>query len=161
MLIARHHTLSAAARAIRVQKPTVGRRLEALERRIGAKLLAKTPTGFGLTEAGAAVLSAVERIEQEALSVERMIAGSDIKLEGSIRLATVDTFASEMLGPILAQFRAAHVDIRIEVIAGSGVVSLSKREANVALRFVPLTHQDVAVRRVGTVVFGLYAAPGY
>ena len=139
----------------------MGRRLEALERRIGAKPLTKTPTGFGLTEAGAAVLSAVERIEQEALSVERMIAGSDIKLEGAIRLATVDTVASEMLGPILAQFFAAHADVRIEVIAGSSVVSLSKREADVALRFVPFTHQDTAVRWVGTVAFGFYAAPGY
>ena len=161
MLIARHHTLSAASRAIQVQRPTVGRRVEALEHRIGAKQLTKTPTGFVLTEAGAAVLSAVERIEQEALSVERMIAGSDIKLEGAIRLATVDTVASEMLGPILAQFFAAHADVRIEVIAGSSVVSLSKREADVALRFVPFTHQDTAVRWVGTVAFGLYAAPGY
>ena len=66
-----------------------------------------------------------------------------------------------MIGLILSKFRAAHVDVRIEVIAGSGVVSLSKRKANVAICFVPFTHQDTAVRWVGTVAFGLYAAPGY
>lgn len=47
LMIARHRTLSGAARALHVQQPTMGRRLEALEQRAGAKLLQKTPAGYG------------------------------------------------------------------------------------------------------------------
>ncbi len=108
LMIARHHTLSGAARALGVQQPTMGRRLEAMEQRAGAKLLLRTPSGFVLTEAGEAVLGNVERIELETLAVQRRIVGRDIRLEGTVRLTVVDTLASEVLTPILAAFRESH-----------------------------------------------------
>src|SRR6185437_3454677 len=77
--IARHGTLSAAARALGVQQSTMGRRLDAIETRAGARLLQKTPSGFVLTVAGDAIISRVERIETEALAVERAIAGKDVR----------------------------------------------------------------------------------
>src|SRR5271157_4095403 len=63
LAISRHRTLSAAADALGVQQSTMGRRLKALEARVGAKLLQKTPAGFVLTSAGEAILDNVERIE--------------------------------------------------------------------------------------------------
>lgn len=161
LMIARHHTLSAAARALHVQQPTMGRRLEALEQRAGAKLLQKTPQGYVLTAAGEAVLGNVERIEMEALSVERLIAGSDIRLEGTVRLTTVESLAAEVLSPVLAAFRLSHPAVLVEVAATRLSLSLTKREADVALRLVPFQQSDLVVRKVGQVAFGLYAAPAY
>jgi DNA-binding transcriptional LysR family regulator len=161
LMIARHRTLSGAARALGVQQPTMGRRLEALEQRAGAVLLQKTPTGYVLTEAGEAVLANVERIEAETQAVERLIAGKDLRLEGTVRLTTLETLAAEILPPVLAAFRISHPSVRVEIVAATRSLSLTKREADVALRMAPFTQSDLVARKVGQVAFGLYAAPGY
>ncbi len=161
LMIARHRSLSAAARALGVQQPTMGRRLEALEQRAGATLLLKTAQGYVLTEAGEAVLASVERIEAETLAVERLIAGKDTRLEGTVRLTTIETLAAEVLAPALAAFRIRHPAVQIEIVAAPRSLSLTKREADVALRVAPFTQPDLVARRVGAIAYGLYAAPGY
>lgn len=161
LMIARHHTLSGAARALGVQQPTMGRRLEALEQRAGAKLLQKTPGGYVLTEAGEAVLGNVERIEAETVAVGRLVAGKDVKLEGTVRLTTIETLAAEVLSPVLAAFRLSHPFVQVEVVASSRSLSLTKREADVAVRLAQFKQSDLVVRHVGDVAYGLYASPGY
>jgi DNA-binding transcriptional LysR family regulator len=161
LMIARHRTLSGAARALGVQQPTMGRRLEALEQRAGAALLHKTPTGYVLTEAGEAVLANVERIEAETEAVERLIAGKDLRLEGTVRLTTLETLAAEILSPVLASFRLSHPAVRVELVAATRSLSLTKREADVALRMAPFTQPDVFARKVAEVAYDLYASPAY
>lgn len=161
LMIARHRTLSAAARALGVRQPTMGRRLEALEQRVGAVLLQKTSHGYVLTEAGAAVLANAERVEAEVLAVERLIAGKDLRLEGTVRLTTVEILATEILAPVLAAFRLRHPAVRVEVVAAHRTLNLTKREADVALRLARFTQSDLVVRRAGTMTYGLYAAPSY
>src|SRR5690242_9608919 len=85
LAIARHGSLSAAARALKVTQSTMSRRLEGLEARMGARLLHKTPQGYVLTPVGEAILGNVERIENEALAVERAVTGKDVRLEGAVR----------------------------------------------------------------------------
>jgi DNA-binding transcriptional LysR family regulator len=161
LMIARHRTLSAAARALQVQQPTMGRRLEALEQRAGATLLQKTPAGYVLTPSGEAVFATVERIEAEALAVERLIAGKDLRLEGTVRLTTVETLAAEVLSPVLAAFRLTHPAVQVEVVAGTRSLSLTKREADVALRVAPFTQPDVVAQKIGEIAYGLYASAAY
>jgi DNA-binding transcriptional LysR family regulator len=161
LAIARHRTLSGAARALGVQQSTMGRRLDALEERVGAILLQKTPSGFVLTAAGEAILGNVERIENEALTVERIITGQDVRLDGTVRLTTVDSLAAETLPPILAGFHEKYPGITLEVITDSRSLSLTKREADVALRLVPFTQHDVAVRKVADFASGVYASRDY
>lgn len=107
------------------------------------------------------MLANVERIELEALAVERAIAGRDVRLEGTVRLTTVESLAAEVLSPILAAFRLSQPLVQVEVAATTRSLSLTKREADVALRVVPFTQSDLVVRRVGELSYGLYAAPGY
>jgi DNA-binding transcriptional LysR family regulator len=160
-MIARHRTLSAAARAMGVRQPTMGRRLQALEHRAGATLLQKTPDGYVLTAAGEAVLAAVERIEAETQAVERLIAGKDLRLEGTVRLTTVETLAADVLSPVLAAFRVDHPLVRVEIVAATRSLSLTKREADVALRIAPFLQPDLVARKVGELAYGLYASPAY
>ena len=161
LAIARHGTLSAAARALGVTQTTMGRRLSGLEARAGARLLARTPGGFVLTPAGEAVLGNVERIEAEALAVERRITGRDIRLEGVVRVTSVEILAVEVLTSAFAAIRARHPGIVLEVAADARSLSLARREADIAVRLARLTQPDLAVRRVGGLGFGLYAAPAY
>lgn len=161
LMIARHQTLSGAARALNVQQPTMGRRLEALEQRAGVRLLQKTPGGYVLTEAGEAILGNVERIELEVLSSERLIAGKDVRLDGTVRLTTLGTLAAEVLSPILAGFRRDHPAVQVEVLTATRSLSLTKREADVALRLAPFSQADVVARKVGAVGYALYASSAY
>ncbi len=161
LAIARHGTLSAAARALAVQQTTMGRRLAGLEARAGARLLAKTPGGYVLTPAGEAVLGNVERIEAEALAVERRITGRDIRLEGVVRLTTIEILAVELLTGAFAALQRAHPGIQLEVAADARSLSLARREADIAVRLARLSQNDLAVRRVGMLGFGLYASPAY
>jgi len=161
LTIARHGNLSAAARVLKVTQTTMGRRLEALHERSGARLLQKTPNGFVLTAAGERVLGAVERMEAKALAVERAISGEDVRLEGRVRIATVEAFAARVLTPILARLHVRHSGIVVELDTDTRSVSLSRREADVAVRLAEFQLHDVVVRRAGAMAFAVYAAPGY
>jgi DNA-binding transcriptional LysR family regulator len=114
-----------------------------------------------LTAAGEAVLGNVERIENEALAVARQIAGKDIRLEGNIRLTTVETLAAFVLAPAFAEFRRTHPLVELEIAANNRQVSLLKREADVALRVGAFQQADIVARKVGNVAYAVYASAEY
>lgn len=161
LAISRHRTLSAAANALGVQQSTMGRRLKALEARVGAKLLQRTPTGFVLTAAGEAILDNVERIESETQAVERAISGQDVRLEGVVRLSAIEGLTVEVLTPILADFHAHYPGITLDLITNVRHLSLTKGEADLALRMSRFTQNDVVVRKVAEFAFAAYASPVY
>jgi len=161
LTIARHGTLSAAARALGVTQTTMGRRLEALQGRAGVKLLNRTPGGFVLTTAGERVLANVERMEAEALAVERAVTGEDARLEGEVRITTVEALAAHLLVPALGPLAARYPAITVEIDVDTRSLSLSRREADIAVRLAAFEQHDAIVRKVGTMLFGVYASPAY
>jgi DNA-binding transcriptional LysR family regulator len=161
LAISRHRTLSAAADALGVQQSTMGRRLKALEARVGTKLLQKTPAGFVLTSAGEAILDNVERIESETQAVERAISGRDRRLDGVVRLSAVEGLTVEVLTPILADFHAHYPGITLDLITNGRHASLTKGEADLALRLSRFTQNDLVVRKVAQFAFAAYASPAY
>jgi DNA-binding transcriptional LysR family regulator len=158
LAVARHGTLSAAARKLGVTQPTMGRRLAAMEARTGARLLQRLPDGYALTPLGEAVLGNAERAEAEVLAAERAITGKDVALEGVVRLTTVDTLAARIVAPALAELQSRHSGIIVELVPDTRSLSLSKREADIALRLSRFEGHEVAARRVGTLAMGLYAS---
>src|SRR5258708_11848072 len=86
LAIARHGSLSAAAKDLHVAQSTVGRRLASLEASLGVRLLNRTPEGYVPTPAGHDVREQAERLEAEALSVERNVGGLDTRLAGLVRV---------------------------------------------------------------------------
>lgn len=161
LAIARHGTLSGAARALKVTQPTMGRRLAAMEDRTGARLLQRLPGGFALTPLGESVLGNAERIEIEALSAERTITGRDVALEGVVRLTTIDTLAARIVTPALVALQLVHPGIVVELVPDTRTLSLSKREADIALRLSRFEGHEVVARKVGTLALGLYATPNW
>ena len=161
LAISRHGNLSAAARALRVTQTTMGRRLQALHERSGSKLLERTPAGFVLTSAGEKILPSVERMEADALAIERAITGEDVRLEGEVRITSVELIAGHIIMPSLASFSRRYPGISVEVDVDTRSLSLSRREADVAIRMGPFEQHEAVVRRVGELSFGLYASQGY
>src|SRR4051812_31778560 len=90
LAVSRHGTLAAAASALRINATTVGRRIDAFERRLGAKLFTKARAGLRPTRAGDAAIEAATRIEGELVAFERVARDRDARLEGLVRLTAGD-----------------------------------------------------------------------
>ncbi|HJR20540.1 MAG TPA: LysR family transcriptional regulator [Dongiaceae bacterium] len=152
--------LGAAASALGVDHSTAFRRLNALEKQLGVRLFERLPGGtYQATPAGARMASAAERMEDEALALDRAIAGRDHRLSGRLRVTSSETLAYSRLTRHLAAFRQAHPGIVVELAISNRVLSLSRREADIALRPVRPRESDLWGRKLAEVAWTLYAAP--
>lgn len=161
LAVARAGTLRAAARDLRVDQATVGRRIANFEEEIGARLFLRTPSFFVLTPAGEAVLGPAEAIERSMAQAERRVMGLDDKLNGPIRVATTDSLGRHFVIPAISRMRAEHPDIEITCFASQDVANLTRREADVAIRTVRPEAPDLIVRRLATLKTGIYASRDY
>ena len=160
LAIAREGTLGAAARTLGQTQPTMGRRLRALEEATGQVLFQRTSDGFVLTDEGAAVLHHAQRMEEEALALQRQLAGQQQHLDGVLRVTSSDWFGEYVLAPVLAEFSRRHPHVVIELLTDSRFFSLSRREADVAFRIRPFEEQDVVARKLLRMRYGVYMRTG-
>ena len=161
LAIASERTLSAAARRLKVDQSTVGRRLAALEAATSARLFDRTPDGYVLTGAGEMVLPSIQEIEAAATSVERKLVGGDARLEGRVHLATSDSFAAWFLVPRLHALHQRHAGISVDLVTGNRPVNLARREADLSVRFSRPEQPHVVARRLGQAAWALYGAESY
>src|SRR5215469_12180072 len=132
--LARHLTLSATARALRVNHATVARRIASLETLLGHPLFDRRASGYALTVEGKALVNHASAMNEAALSIlRRLDAGTE--LSGRVRLAAGRVLAERFLIDRLRAFHERYPAIDLEVIGGSRVVSLAKRGADLALRY--------------------------
>lgn len=160
LAIAREGTLGAAARTLKLTQPTMGRRLRALEAALGHELFQRTSDGLVLTDEGSTLLGHAERMEEEALAIERRLAGQAQQLEGTLRLTASDWFGTHVLTPVLAEFSTRHPQVAVELLTDARFLSLSRREADVAFRIRPFDEGDVVSRKLLHVRYGAYLRQG-
>lgn len=158
LAVATTGTLSAAADRLGVSHATVFRQLSRLESRLGVRLFERSRTGYAATPAGQDVAAAARRIEREVLSVERCVAGRDLHPSGTVRVTTTDTLLFGVLSGIFAGFRRAHPQIELEVAVSNELFSLSRREADVAIRPAVAPPDALVGRKAGIVALAIYAS---
>jgi len=159
--VARHGSLSAAARALGSTQPTVSRRLTALERRIGVKLFEREAGGLKPGPLCDVLLESLDGMEELARAVERRIAARDTGLQGSITLTSLAWFGDDVLAPMLTRFCARHRYVTIDMVNDPRRFNLSRREADMAVRIGNFDQEDLVERKVADVSYGLYASLGY
>jgi DNA-binding transcriptional LysR family regulator len=160
LAVGRHGTLAAAARALRVNATTVGRRLEGLERRLGTQLFTRAPEGLRPTPAGAGALEVATRMEADLLAFERRTRGGDARLEGVVRLTAGDGVMLSIV-PLIARFRSLYPGVQLELLSENRVIDLARGEADIAVRIVKPTLASLVAQRVATLGLGLYAQEDY
>lgn len=158
--LAQHGSLSATARALKVNHATVARRLAALEERLERNLFDRRADGYVPNAAGLAALESARRMEEAAIDLLHQVE-RDTMLSGRVRLTTTRAFADSFLAPRLAPFAARHPQIELELIGESRNMSLTRREADLALRLGRPRDGDFTARQVATLAFQFYAAPSY
>ena len=161
LAIHRTGTLSSAARRLAVNQSTVGRRLETLEEELGARLFLRTRDGYSISPAGEQLLPRAERMEEEANAIARELVGHQERLTGSVRITTGDAFGPRVLAPILAEFHALHPGIDLELDADNRTLSLTKREADMAVRFSRPPDRHLVSRKVADFANAPYCSASY
>lgn len=160
LAIHRARTLAGAARTLGVEHTTVGRRLTAMERALGATLFVRTPGGLLPTESAGQILPLAEQAERAVQDIERIALGEDGRPEGTVRITTSETFAT-FLGRRLGELRAKHPGITVEVLAGNANLDLTRREADLAVRLAPTTQPDLVCRKLAIAGWSAYASRTY
>ena len=124
LAVAKTGSFSAAATQLNTKQTTVGRRIQALERRLGAKLFDRHRHGMEVTPAARGVLVQAESMLSNATSIERHLAGLDREMAGVVRVAATEGLAAQWLVPRLTELRRRHSDIVVQVIVGDQVLDL-------------------------------------
>jgi hypothetical protein len=161
LAVCRESTLRGAARVLGVDQATVGRRITALEKSLSATLFLRTSDGYALTAVGEAALRSVEKMEHSALELERQIQGLDDRLTGTVRVSTTDSLAIDFLIPAIARLHELHPDVRVQLDASTQILSLAKREADIAVRNTRPDNPDLIARRIARWPTGLFASKAY
>ncbi len=158
LAVARAGTLAAAARTLDVDYTTVGRRVRALEGDLGISLFERLRDRFVLTEAAERLRESAERMEEEALALERRALGADRTVSGVLRVATTDALAQIIVLPAIRLLHERHPEIRVHLLTGGARLDISRREADVALRYVRPEAGELVSRRIARVAVAFYAA---
>lgn len=153
-------TLAGAARGLGVDHSTAFRRLGALEKRLGVRLFERARDGYTPTPAGEAAIATASSMLESLVTLERQLAGEDLRPSGVVRITTTDTLV-DFIAPGLAAFRAAHPEIALELVAANAFFTLTRRDADVAIRPSLTVPDHLVGRRLATIAMAPYAAPAY
>ena len=161
LVTAEEGSFSAAARALGMSQPTLGRQVAALEQELGVTLFARTGRGIALTQAGVALLDHVRAMGEAAGRVALAAGGRAEAIEGSIAITASEIYAAHLLPPLVARLRREAPGIEVEIVASNDRVDLRRREADIALRNIRPDQPDLVARKLGVDRATLYATPGY
>jgi DNA-binding transcriptional LysR family regulator len=161
LVTAEEGSLSAAARALGMAQPTLGRQVDALEEELGVVLFERVGRGLTLTPNGLDLLDHVRAMGEAANRMALSAAGQSQSIEGKVVIAASDVYAAFLLPPILAKLRQAQPGIAVEIVVSTKASDLLRREADIAIRNFRPSEPDLVARKIRDVPARLYATPAY
>lgn len=161
LVTAEEGSLSAAARALGMAQPTLGRQVDGLEQELGIVLFERVGRGLTLTPSGLELLEHVRDMGEAAGRVSLTALGQSQALEGAICISASETYAAVLLPPIIAKLRKLEPGIRVEIVVANHASDLRRREADIAIRNFRPTEPDLIAKKIGDADAVLYATPDY
>ena len=157
LAVARTGTISDAARSLQVNGTTVSRRLRTIEEEAGTALFEKLKHGAVLTPAGHEMVAVAEAVEQLTNDLDARIHGLDTRLEGTIRVTSTDMMLHQWM-PDLAAFRDRYPNVDLELVSSYSMASLTRREADVAVRIARDAPPHLIGRKHAEVMYAVYGS---
>ena len=154
-------SFSKAANELGVTQPTISRRIENLEHRLGVRLFDRLPNGVALTTEGESILDAARHIENTVLEIQRNVHGSDKRMEGTVRISVTDGLATYWLTPQLGKLQERHPGISIEFQCSIEPADALKMETDLSIRYQRPEAADLIAVKLGTMHFVPWASPDY
>lgn len=159
--VERTGSLGAAARKLAVSTTTVGRRIAALEQTLGLRLIERRTDGVELTPHGARIVELAREVEERANAVDRLASALRDDATPSVRVSSTETVVTGVLGPVVAHLLRDNPEIRLDLRAEREVVSVARRDADIAVRLTRPEGDSLVTRRLAPLPFGLYASKQY
>lgn len=157
-------SLSAAARELGLTQPTVGRHVAALEQSLELTLFTRSQTGLMPTDAARALEPYARSMAATAAAMQREArsqADSRDRVQGTVRITASEIISVEVLPPMLAALRAREPGLVVELVVSNRLQDLLHREADIAVRMTPPTHEALVARHIGAIELGLHAHEDY
>lgn len=161
LITAEEGSFSAAARALNMAQPTLGRQVSALEEELGVTLFERVGKGLELTQAGLHLIDHVRRMGEAANAVSLAASGQSDALEGHVSITASEIYSGWILPPVLRELRARAPGVIVEIVASNDLQDLKRREADIAIRNGRPDQPDLIGRLVCEDQGTLYATPDY
>lgn len=137
LAVARSESLTSAARALKLDPATVGRRIARLEADLPAALFVKSPQGYAMTQTGAELMETASRAEREVQRALGDIQNRESGLSGTLRIGAPDGCATYVLPQVLDRILRDNPGLDVQIVALPRVFNLSRREADMAIAVSP------------------------
>ena len=161
LAVARAGKLTAAARRLGQDHTTVGRRIASLESAFQSKLFERRPDGYRLTEIGQRLYENVDTLESSVWEIQRNIARRTQHVEGLVRIGAPDDFGNAFLARCFGELQRLHPGLKIELITLPYTLSVSKREADIAISIERPVEGRLFLRKLTDFEMRLYATRDY
>lgn len=161
LVTAEEGSFSAAARALGLTQPTLGRQVAALEEALGVTLFERVGQRLELTTTGVELVEHARAMGAAAMRVSLRAAGQSESVEGSVSITASEVITAFLLPPVVAQLRLGHPGIELELVASNAVRDLQRREADIAVRNVQPTQPNLIARKLRDTTAHFYASPAY
>lgn len=154
-------SLSAAAKALNMSQPTLGRQVSALEKELGVSLFERVGRGYEITRSGIELYEHVKAMGEAANTLSISASGRSQSIEGSVSISATNVMSAYILPALIHKMRQLEPGIQIEIVSTDAVSDLRKREADIAIRHVEPTHPELYFKKMKKSNAYLYATPAY
>ena len=159
--VAAKGSLSAAAHAEGVAPAIIGRRLDALEERLGVKLLVRTTRKLTLTFEGSAFLEDCQRVINDMQNAEASVSAGGVKASGHLRISAPAGFGRRHVAPLVPEFSGAHPDVSVTLDLSDRMVDLVNEGFDCAVRLGELPDSSLVSLKLGENRRVCVASPAY
>ena len=154
-------SLSGAARLLGITQPTVGRHIAALESALGVVLFTRSPTGLLPTAVAHTLRAHAETMERTAAALERAASSQGDEVRGVVRVSASEVVGVEVLPSIITHLRRQHPHLKVELVLTNRLSDLLQLEADIAVRMVRPSQEQLLAQRIGLIEVGLHARDDY
>lgn len=159
--VARAGSMTEAARQLGSSQPTISRRIQELEERLGETLFVRHGRGLVLSDRGERLLESARHIELQVQELFRRAPRDTTPLSGTVRLSAIESVGSFLLMDCFACLRRMHPDLSLELVIEESFADLSRREADIGLRMARPQQPDIIAWPIGRLEMALFASEAY
>jgi DNA-binding transcriptional LysR family regulator len=158
LALVRGGTLAGAGERLGVDASTVFRSLQRIERGLGCRLFDRTRSGYFATDLATELAAHAEQMEVALEAARSSVESAPSEISGTVRITTTDTVLHGLVAPALRGLRAVHPLLTYELHTGNELASLTRRDADIAVRATKRPPQHLVGKHVGPIRVALYAA---
>jgi DNA-binding transcriptional LysR family regulator len=158
LAMTRTGTLAGAGERLHVDASTVFRSMQRIERGLGRPLFERSRSGYAANELALTLAEQAEHMESALEAARSATQARPEQVSGSVRITTTDTILHGLVAPALKALAAEHPLLAYELHAGNEIASLTRRDADIAVRATKRPPQHLVGRHLGPIRVALYAA---